>query len=67
MADDLTPAEQGNDTQRTADAARLRRLARRRPEHATALQGLIDILIPPRNQEPQISPTADAATPSPDP
>lgn len=37
-------AEKGNDTQRAAGVARLRRLARRRPEHARALNGLADIL-----------------------
>ncbi|MDQ3885697.1 MAG: hypothetical protein M3308_01440, partial [Actinomycetota bacterium] len=48
-------AEQGNDTQRTAGAARLRRLARRRPQHAASLILLADILT---------TPNTSAATPS---
>jgi len=40
-------AEQGSDIQRTAGAARLRRLARRCPQHAASLIVLADILITP--------------------
>jgi hypothetical protein len=45
-------AEQGTDTQRTAAAARLRHLARRAPEHATAVHAIVEILIRPVPAEP---------------
>lgn len=45
-------AEQGTDTQRGAAAARLRRLARRTPEHATAVHAIVDILTRPVPAEP---------------
>ncbi|MGQ0777760.1 MAG: hypothetical protein ACT4NY_25690 [Pseudonocardiales bacterium] len=47
--------EEGSDTQRSAGAARLRRLANRQPSHADALHELAGILT-----------TADQATPAPD-
>lgn len=45
-------AEQGSDTQCRAGAARLRRLARRLPAQAQALDQLADILIAPDQPEP---------------
>ncbi len=54
-------AEQGSDTQRAAGAARLRRLARRQPEQAAALQKLINILAAPDDHTPRTGPTTDAA------
>ena len=45
-------AEQGNDTQRGAGAARLRRLARRLPAKAQSLDQLADILTAPEQPEP---------------
>jgi len=44
-------AEQDTDTQRTA-AARLRHLARRAPEHATAVHAILEILTRPGPAEP---------------
>ncbi|EPJ37454.1 hypothetical protein STAFG_5497 [Streptomyces afghaniensis 772] len=51
-------AAQGSDVQRGAGVARLRRLARRRPEHAAVLTGLADTLA----TAPSISP-ADQSVP----
>jgi len=53
-------AEQGSDTQRTAGTARLRRLARRRPEHAPSLNTLANLLTA-LNRDPTPDPDTNAA------
>ncbi|HSV66518.1 MAG TPA: tetratricopeptide repeat protein [Mycobacteriales bacterium] len=53
-------ADQGTDTQREAGAARLRRLARRLPDHAAALDGLARILTAPVSPDPVPEPATDA-------